>query len=206
MAKKRVSSKKANPKKSKKKKFDFRKFEPRKLALGLILIFLGLYMVASVIGTYTTKKAEDAGSVNASAFQNLGPVKPNQKEPVRVIIPSLSIDLSVQHAKIISGYWQVFEDTAAWGEGSGYPGAVGNQVIFAHARKGLFLPLKEITLGTKIYVMTDDKWYEYEVKEIKDVFPGQVEVIAPTTDETLTLYTCTGYEDSKRLIVVAKRV
>lgn len=203
MAKKRASSKKVNPKK---KKFDLRKFEPSKLTLGLILIFLGLYIVASVIGTYTDKKVEESGAVNASAFQNLGPVKPNQKEPVRVIIPSISIDLSVQHAKIIAGYWQVFEDTAAWGEQSGYPGNPGNQVIFAHARKGLFLPLKEITLGAKIYVMTDDKWYAYEVKEIKDVFPGQVEVIAPTTDETLTLYTCTGYEDSKRLIVVAKRV
>jgi LPXTG-site transpeptidase (sortase) family protein len=123
-----------------------------------------------------------------------------------VIIPAVSIDITVQHAKIIAGYWQVFNDTAAWGEESGYPGKPGNQVIFAHARKGLFLPLKDVTTGMKVYVMTDNAWYAYEVKEIKAVYPNQKEVIAPTTDETLTLYTCTGYEDSKRLIVIAKRV
>jgi sortase A len=114
--------------------------------------------------------------------------------------------LPVKTAKIVAGYWQVFEDTAAWGEDSGYPGKSGNQVIFAHARKGLFLPLRGIAVGDKVYIMTDAAWYAYEVKEIKDVTPDQKEVIAPTTDETLTLYTCTGFEDSKRLIVVAKRV
>ncbi|HET7098831.1 MAG TPA: sortase [Patescibacteria group bacterium] len=203
MAKKRSSSKKVSPKK---KKFDFRKFDPHKLSLGLIFLFLGLYIVVGVLRTFTTQKAVESGAVSASAFQNLGPIKKDQKEPIRVIIPTVSIDLSVQHSKIIAGYWQVFDDTAAWGEQSGYPGQPGNQVIFAHAREGLFLPLKDIKIGAKIYVMTDDKWFAYEVKEIKDVLPNQIEVIAPTLDETLTIYTCTGYQDSKRLIVTAKRI
>ncbi|MEK7168460.1 MAG: sortase [Patescibacteria group bacterium] len=126
--------------------------------------------------------------------------------PTRIIIPSVSIDTSVKKALIIRGYWQVFADSAAWGEQSGIPGQVGNQVIFAHKRSGLFLPLKDIGIGAKIYVLTDDKSYSYEVKEIKDVKPNQIEVVAPTIDETLTLYTCSGFGDIERLIVVAKRV
>lgn len=90
------------------------------------------------------------------------------------------------------------------GDGSGIPGKEGNQVVFAHAREGLFLPLRSIESGEAIYVFTASKWYRYIVKEIKEVLPTQIEVIAPTEDETLTLYTCSGFSDSKRLIVVAK--
>ena len=109
-------------------------------------------------------------------------------------------------AKVVKGKWEVFEDSAAFGLGSTEPGKAGNTVIFAHARKGLFLPLRDIKNSDKVYVMTKDKWFAYEVKEIREVYPKQIEVIAPTTDETLTLYTCSGFADSKRLIVIAKRV
>jgi len=125
--------------------------------------------------------------------------------PVRIIIPKLALDLAVTKAKIIRGYWEVFPDKASWGEGSGLPGRLGNQVIFAHAREGLFLPLKDIQPEMEIYVLTGAKWSDYQVKEIKEVWPKQTEVVAPTEDETLTLYTCSGFKDSKRLIVVAKR-
>ena len=55
-------------------------------------------------------------------------------------------------------------------------------------------------------ILTKEKWYEYEIKEIKEVLPSQTETIAPTKEETLTLYTCSGFSDSKRLIVIAKRI
>ena len=126
--------------------------------------------------------------------------------PNRILISDLKIDLPVKPAKIINGYWEVFPDTAAWGEGSGLPGKPGNQVIFAHARYGLFLPLKSVKVGMKVTIKTISKEYTYEVKEIKQVYPKELEVIAPTTDETLTLYTCSGFNDTKRLIVIAKRI
>lgn len=124
--------------------------------------------------------------------------------PQRIIISSLDIDLSVRQAKVVNGYWEVFDDLAGFGLGSSYPGEIGNQVIFAHGRKGLFLPLKKAELGQKIMILTKEKWYEYEIKEIKEVLPSQTETIAPTKEETLTLYTCSGFSDSKRLIVIAK--
>ena len=58
----------------------------------------------------------------------------------------------------------------------------------------------------KVTIKTISKEYTYEVKEIKQVYPKELEVIAATTDETLTLYTCSGFNDTKRLIVIAKRI
>ena len=121
------------------------------------------------------------------------------------MITSLNIDLPVREAKIINGYWEVFPDSAAFGLGSAYPEENGNQVIFAHARKDLFEPLKDIKPGAKIIVMTNEKWFAYTVDEIKEVTPNQTEVIAASDEAKLTLYTCSGYADSKRLIVTAKR-
>ena len=61
-------------------------------------------------------------------------------------------------------------------------------------------------IGMKVYVFTDSGWYQYEVGEITEVSPNKTEVVAPTENEILTLYTCSGFSDSKRLIIVAYRV
>lgn len=127
-----------------------------------------------------------------------------QDPPTRIVIPSLSIDLPVVEAPVINGYWETSDTSASHGAGSSIPGQNGNIVIFAHARQGLFLPLRNIQTGADVYVMTKNKWYQYKVMDTKLVYPNQTQVIAPTRDQTLTLYTCDGYFDEKRFITVAK--
>lgn len=132
--------------------------------------------------------------------------KPNKQVPERIIIPGTGINLAVKEARIVKGYWEVFSDTAGFGEGSAYLDETGNTVIFAHAKPGLFLPLKEVKSGQDIYVLSKEKWFSYKITEIKEVFPSQIEVIAPSWEAILTLYTCSGFADNKRLIVKAVRI
>lgn len=145
--------------------------------------------------------------------QTLRPIRVNQallgaakssRPPVRIVIPSLAMDLPVVEARVIAGFWELSETSASHGVGSANPGDIGNSVIFAHARTELFGPIRDIKNDATVYVMTNDRWYRYRVVEIKLVDPNAVEVIAPTADETLTLYTCSGFLDTKRLIVIAK--
>lgn len=97
------------------------------------------------------------------------------------------------------------DEVAGYGLGSALPGRSGNSVIFAHAKKNLFLPLRNIKINDLIYVVTENNhWYSYAVIEKREVFPNQVEVIASTDDKILTLFTCSGFADTKRLIVRAK--
>lgn len=203
-----------------------------KLGLGIALVVLGAILISGrnqiTSKLFSTSFADEP--VEIVGFENFE--VDEAKLPKRIIIPELSVDLSVKKARIKGGYWEVFPDSAGWGEGSGLPDEAGNQVIFAHARKDLFLPLREVKAGMRIYVMNESEvglstlpsavasafqdkgqenirtssWYSYEVVDIKEVFPNQTEVIEPTDDETLTLYTCSGFADAKRLIVVAKRV
>lgn len=127
------------------------------------------------------------------------------ERPLRVIIPQVNIDLTVVESEIIDGHWEVSEQFANHGMGSAYPGQIGNMVMFAHARPHLFLDLQNVTVGDDIYVLTDKKWFVYTVSAITQVTPDQVEVIAPTSDERVTLFTCSGFADENRFIVVGKR-
>lgn len=181
------------------------KNSPSRAALGLALVLTGVLLIfgrnSRLPNPSTTFENEPIKIEDLS--DNLSD---EEKLPQKIIIPKLSIDLAVRKAEVENGYWEVFEDSAGWGSGSGLPGETGNQVIFAHAREGLFSPLRSIKVGMIIYVMTYNDWYSYKVSEIKEVFPQQTEVIGSTEDETLTLYTCSGFSDSKRLIIVSKRV
>lgn len=184
--------------------------------IGYRFLFVGLFLFASVFFfsfpylyanvLMPTPVKKNSLRKQQIMVQNslLGTIAPKDP-PIRIVIPSLSIDLPVVEAQVVNGYWETSDTAASHGVGSAVPGGSGNMVIFAHARQGLFLPLRNIADGAAIYVMTKDTWFTYKVVATKLVYPDETEVIAPTKDQTLTLYTCDGYFDEKRFIAVAKR-
>ena len=94
-------------------------------------------------------------------------------------------------------------------EGTASPGEVGNCVIAGHRNYTFgkyFNRLDEVEVGDQIFVDTREGTYEYTVTEIKVVEPTEVDILEPTDDEQLTLYTCTPiYIATHRLVVIAKR-
>ena len=175
---------------------------PLKIFVALFLLVLGFLIVFSE-NSKDERSSYPKEPIRILEF-NLENV-PDEDKPKRITIPKLSIDLEVNEANIIDGFWEVFDTKAGWGKGSSPPGFVGNQVIFAHARKGLFGNLDKIEINDNIYVFNEGERYLYNVTEIMEVYPGETEVISMTDDERLTLYTCSGFRDQKRLVVIAKR-
>lgn len=182
------------------------------LISGVVLIFVGIKLSGDSQDNSSQNNIIIAGEVTSFSQEpvridkKLLQANDKQKDklpPVRIVIPSANIDLPVKEAKVVKGYWEVFPDRAGFGMGSTYPGEIGNQVIFAHARTGLFLPLKKVKVKDKIFVSTKTKLFTYKVIAIKEVNPNNTDIIGVTDEKTLTLYTCTGFSDSKRLIVIA---
>lgn len=157
--------------------------------------------VIEEVTTGTADLAHDYGPIVIDETLTSEPAA--SQAPLRIVIPTRGIDLPIVEAPVIDGYWELSETTASHGVGSASPGEIGNTVIFAHARDGLFLPIRDIEPDEAIYVLTKDRWHRYSVQENFLVTPDQVEVIAPTETETLTLFTCSGFNDSKRAIVTA---
>lgn len=163
------------------------------LILALVILFVPQLLPKKVIENKNPIK------INASLYTSIE----QGNNPVRILIPKVDIDLKVVDAPIVDGYWALSDNTASYGLGSGHPGSKGNTIIFAHARTGLFYNLKDVKIGDIIYVFTKDKWYRYQVGTITAVYPNQTEVLQNSNKEVLTLYTCTGFSDEKRLIVTA---
>jgi len=127
----------------------------------------------------------------------------NDSQVSRILLPKVNIDLKVIPAKIVGPTWETSENSASHGEGSANPGEKGNTVIFAHAKEGLFYNLKDVKKGDIVYVLTKNQWYRYKVNEVKSVVPKDITTVAPAKIEILTLFTCSGFFDEKRLIVKA---
>lgn len=196
---------KTSPKKAKKKvRVKKSNHGLRNKILGLLFLVLALAIL--VLPSYIPLQSQNTISNTKDPIkissQLLG-MEENGNNPVRILIPHAGIDLPVVNAKVVNGYWELSDNTASYGLGSGHPGMPGNTVIFAHARQGLFYNLKDVNVGDIVYVFTKNKWYRYKVNKITAVYPNQTEVIQPTKTDTLTLYTCTGFYDEKRLIVTA---
>ncbi|MFS8160357.1 MAG: sortase, partial [Candidatus Roizmanbacteria bacterium] len=68
----------------------------------------------------------------------------------------------------------------------------------------LFGKLQNVEIGDVIIIKTHEgKTYSYKVGKKFAVTPDHIEVVKDTPEEVLTLFTCTGFADSKRLIIQA---
>ena len=179
------------------KKFSSRINLVKKL-LGIIFILLGFAFLYKPLIIQSDTVAKEP-IVADKAFEK----DANESDIKGIVIPRLNINLSVTPSKIKNGYWEVSETTASHGEGSANPGENGNVVVFAHAREGMFLGLRDAKEGNTVYILTTKKWYKYKVSEIVSVYPSDIKTVAPTNSEILTLFTCSGFFDEKRLIVKA---
>jgi sortase A len=94
-------------------------------------------------------------------------------------------------------------------ERSALPGDAGNIVIAGH-RDSFFRPLRHIRFADDIFLETGTGRFHYRVTSLRVVGPREVSVIAPTSEETLTLITCYPFwvlgEAPDRFIVRATRV
>jgi sortase A len=94
-------------------------------------------------------------------------------------------------------------------EHTAVPGEAGNVVIAGH-RDSFFRPLRHIRRGDDIFLETRAGHFHYRVISLRVVGPREVSVIAPTTEDVLTLITCYPFSflghAPDRFIVRAARV
>lgn len=83
----------------------------------------------------------------------------------------------------------------------------GNTVIYGHNTANILGGLWRVHEGDYIYlVLSNGNFVKYQVKETKEIEPTQVEILSQTEDSRLTLYTCSGFLDEARFVVIAHQV
>ncbi|MFZ3201800.1 MAG: class D sortase [Candidatus Acidiferrales bacterium] len=89
------------------------------------------------------------------------------------------------------------------------PGEPGDVALVGH-RDSFFRPLRNIQLGDAITIKTLDGEFEYQVERTEVVLPSDVQVLQPSSENTLTLVTCFPFyyvgPAPKRFIVRARQI
>jgi sortase A len=128
---------------------------------------------------------------------------PGPEQAIRIQIPSIHID-----APVVQGDgWEQLKKGVAQHVGTADPGKAGNMVLSAHNDifGEIFRNLDQLKVGDQVILFTNQRTYTYLVVDSKIVEPTDVEVMAPTTQPTVTLVSCYPYMvDKQRIVIVAR--
>jgi LPXTG-site transpeptidase (sortase) family protein len=169
------------------------------LILGLLSLNLGLYL--------DYRKKVLSFRTEPQIFKTFAP-EDRLSKPTNIKIEEMGIDVGIEDAEINNSVWDTSNDSANYLLASARPGEKGNIVIYGHNKKGIFANLIKGKADGKIVELTneDGKLFKYIVVVTDIVKPDAVEIISPTDHEVLTIYTCTGFMDSERLVLKASPI
>lgn len=125
-------------------------------------------------------------------------------DPVgRLAIPALGVEGAVQHGNTST----VLRRAIGHLPGTALPGEGGHVVLAGH-RDSFFRELRRAHRGQEITLRTPGGEHVYRIDGLRIVGPRDVEVIAPTDSERLTLITCYPFDyvgaAPRRFIVTAR--
>jgi len=124
--------------------------------------------------------------------------------PEQITISSI-IDVPIEVGDYVDEKWTDSKTEAVYYTGSATPLAGGNTIIYAHNTANLFGKLKQVEVGDVVALrLADGTIRQYQVMSVDVVDPSNIEPLQPSLTEKLTLYTCSGFLDSQRLVVVAE--
>lgn len=125
--------------------------------------------------------------------------------PDRISIPEINTNVMLKASYIADGKWQTVDEGASYLASSSRPGYGKNIIIYGHNKNSIFKNLSTISTGDEIILYNKLKEkFTYVVREYEIVKPSDIKYLnKKISNETLTIYTCTGFADLKRLVIKA---
>ncbi|MCS7248137.1 MAG: sortase [Anaerolineales bacterium] len=142
-------------------------------------------------------------------------VEVDDTPPVRLLIPKLGVDAVIKYVPFDGFTWLIsgLQDEIAWMGSTSWPGLGGNTGLAGHVTlrngaDGPFRYLDALQKGDIVHLYTQERLYTYRVRESLIVKDDDFSVVQPTSEPTLTLITCTGWNDDfghylERLVIRA---
>lgn len=128
-------------------------------------------------------------------------------KPVYIKAYPVGVDVAIKEAGIVNGIWQVHPNEVSYLKTSDGIGGSSNIILYGHNKINVLGPIRHIKIGAVIELTgSDGNVYKYEVTKTDTVKPDNLVYLNELDRETLTIYTCTGFLDTERFIVVANRI
>lgn len=169
------------------------------LALGLLGLLLNFYLIFQRYNprqlSFNINYSELASKSAESAIS----------EPIGISISSAGIALPILPVEIKGTKWEATTKGISYLKTSVVPGEVGNSILYGHNWPNLLGNLTKVKPGEKITILyADNSSRDFLVEYTAQVKPEDTSVLKNSDDSRITVYTCSGFFDSKRFVVVAK--
>lgn len=174
----------------------------RKL-LSTLLIAFGIFCYSLTAYSIYERTNPQRISFAYEAEKGDKPIQKHRNYPIQVQIVDLEISLPIIPAEIENGKWDATTQGVSYLTSSPLPGEKGNSILYGHNWANLLGKLPEVKPGQIIEITyVDGSKKQFEIAYTVTVTPDQTHILAPSEDKRITLYTCTGFLDTKRFVAV----
>lgn len=171
------------------------------LILGFLILLVFVYLLYQRYNPQSL--AFDISKVDASTSET----RSLNAQPIALEITSIGLALPITTAEIKENKWQASSNSISYLKTSAIPGEKGNSILYGHNWPNLLGNLKNVKPGEKITITYSDNSSEnFEIEYKTKVSPSETSILKNSDDSRITLYTCAGFFDTERLVVVAKLI
>lgn len=159
------------------------------------LVTLGLILLSFFSYHFIQRNNPNRLKINT---QDIEILRYEDLKPVSIQINELDINLPV----ILTNY-----DGKNWNTTSEGVSYIGNNIYYGHNWGSILGKLPKAKIGQVIEVkLSDGSIQKYKITETYIVEPNNSNILEKADENTLVIYTCTGFLDSKRFIVSASLI
>lgn len=160
-----------------------------------LLLISGLFLI-SIFGIYRYHQVRILTFYTEESYTQ---EKNLDFTPTHIKAYPVGVEVDILPATIKDGVWPVFANAA------GYVTNGNNLIIYGHNKNEVMGPIRWIKEGAEITLIDQSgNQHKYEVIKTDIVEPDNLSYIQKSDQKILTVYTCIGFLDSKRFVVVAK--
>ena len=133
----------------------------------------------------------------------------------RIVASSIHLDARIAESPVVNNDWVVPKFLAGHLQGTAQPLQGGNVVLAGHiqsiASGNVFANIAQLRPGSQVSLYTKGGIVTYQVVKVETVKNTDLSVVTPSSQEKLTLITCTGtwlplqHDYSERTVVIADR-
>ena len=195
---KRLMKKAKNSKVTKELKTFTQKFPKLSLRTKSLFIFGFLFLSISLVWNLNQ-------TIQLAFFTpKVVPLKSVAPLPTKLIISKIQLDLPIEETAIQNGVWQVANNISHLTT-SARPGEKGPIILYGHNTLDRLGPIRWLKTNEIIQLETQDgKTHDYTIVQTLVTSPYKMDIFTHNIDETLIIYTCDGFADLQRFILIAK--
>jgi len=172
--------------------------------MGKLLIGIGTIILLFSVFFFWERYNPQRLSFNINDYSENTTNANSASRPVGIIIPAINLKLPIIPSEIKNGNWEATTKGVSYLSSSAIPGTKGNSILYGHDWPNLLGNITKLKPGQNIQIkFADGTIKNFVINTLSLVSPNQVSILAPSKTAQITLYTCTGFWDSKRFVVTA---